>query len=163
MSVKRPGSVEIRGRIHTRRLSPSMMYAAYLVFKLENVHCGFDSDRSIKATIRFMGRGRGGGDGDCVRELSLGLEPNMARWEHTGVGLALSMGLYRSPTKQMEMEWNKAMISGDSGWLEAKLGEFWNDGEEDGDDDDEDEDYSVLPCLYKHGLTVYGIELRPCV
>ncbi|CAN0892412.1 Putative F-box protein PP2-B8 [Linum grandiflorum] len=168
-TLKLGSSFAIRAKIHTGMLSPSTLYAAYLVFKLEE-RKPCSNPRSIKLEALIMNRGQGG-----RLKLKLKLKPkrdNRVRWDHSGVGLALYLGMYRKPTRKLEMEWKEKR---GKGWREAKLGQFWSHAREDEDDDRKANelidifvrstestrdvtDFSKGKCM---DVTVYGIELRP--
>ncbi|KAI4318138.1 hypothetical protein L6164_025944 [Bauhinia variegata] len=123
--------LEIRGKISTRMLSSKTHYTAFLVFKLVDV-CWLGK-RPTEVSVGILG-------GHSSTEIVC-LDPNM---EHDRRFLGLQCPRERN-----------------DGWLEIKMGEFFNLGEE---DEDEQVEMSVLETRggdWKNGLVVEGIEVRP--
>ncbi|KAI4318134.1 hypothetical protein L6164_025940 [Bauhinia variegata] len=120
--------LEIRGKISTRMLSSKTHYAAYLVFKLEDA-CWLGR-RPTEVSVGIPG-------GHSSTEIVC-LDPNMEDDR-------LFLGLQRPRERN-------------DGWLEIKMGYFFNLGEE-----DEQVEMSVLETRgadWKNGLVLEGIEVR---
>ncbi|KAF4347312.1 hypothetical protein G4B88_030250 [Cannabis sativa] len=123
--------LDICGKIEKKMLSPNTNYAAYLVY---NIAFGFQGLEFVRVSMRFLGPG-----GVLVEE-----KPEFD----------VNLG-------SMEDDERGRLKQGDDGWLELKVGEFFN-GEE------EDNGGSVETCLketrvlnWKSGLVVQGIDFRP--
>ncbi|XP_030506903.2 putative F-box protein PP2-B12 [Cannabis sativa] len=123
--------LDICGKIEKKMLSPNTNYAAYLVY---NIAFGFQGLEFVRVSMRFLGPG-----GVLVEE-----KPEFD----------VNLG-------SMEDDERGRLKQGDDGWLELKVGEFFN-GEE------EDNGGFVETCLketrvlnWKSGLVVQGIDFRP--
>ncbi|KAF8392015.1 hypothetical protein HHK36_022355 [Tetracentron sinense] len=135
--------LEIKGKMETRLLSMNTTYAAYLVYKFKERTLGFQLP--VKVFICFEEL-----DWDRIRWNIVNLNPEGSlrrRWLQQ---------VYRR--KQGE---RKLVKEREDGWLEIKMGEFFND--KDGREDREV--YMDLEGTkeinHKSGLIIQGIELRP--
>ncbi|XP_062109102.1 putative F-box protein PP2-B12 [Humulus lupulus] len=125
--------LDISGKIEKKMLSPNTNYAAYLVY---NIAFGFQGLEFVRVSMRFLGP-----EGVLVDE-----NPEFD----------VNLG------SMNEDEGDRGRLKqGEDGWLELKVGEFFN-GEED------DNGGSVETCLketrvlnWKSGLVVLGIDFRP--
>ena len=130
---------DIRGKMSTSVLSPKTNYAAYLVFKLRRRASGFNPPP--KASV-----GTTGGVEDYKQTVCLGLPAREPRQQHQIVpSLPQQHNLHPKQRKD--------------GWLEIKLGEFFNEGGE--DDQLKIRFMEVEAGTVKSGLIVEGIEIRP--
>ncbi|MFX6572949.1 PP2 domain-containing protein, partial [Acinetobacter baumannii] len=125
--------LDIRGKINSRMLSPNTTYAAYLVVRIEKRAFGLDalpSEFSVEV-------------GDYKTRGTIYLKRHECKRE----------GLNDSHKEEEYVVCERG-----NGWLEIKLGEFYNDGSE-----------KEVNMLFrensgehlKGGLVVEGIELRP--
>ena len=130
---------DIRGKMSTSVLSPKTNYAAYLVFKLRTRASGFNPPP--KASV-----GTTGGVEDYKQTVRLGLPAREPRQQHQIVPSLPQQ--HNSHPKQRK-----------DGWLEIKLGEFFNEGGE--DDQLQIRLMEVEAGIVKSGLIVEGIEIRP--
>lgn len=121
--------LEIHGKIETQMLSPATMYTAYLVFKLAREAYGWHAPPA---------------------EVSVGL----AGSESTKSRVCLDTG--RGRRLHLPIGYPKER---EDGWLEVKLGEFFNKEGEDGEL--EMSFLEVKGGNWKRGLVVQGIEIRP--
>ncbi|OAY23416.1 putative F-box protein PP2-B12 [Manihot esculenta] len=121
--------LEIHGKIETQMLSPATMYTAYLVFKLAREAYGWHAPPA---------------------EVSVGL----AGSESTKSRVCLDTG--RGRRLHLPIGYPKER---EDGWLEVKLGEFFNKEGEDGEL--EMSFLEVKGGHWKRGLVVQGIEIRP--
>ncbi|XP_062084245.1 putative F-box protein PP2-B8 [Humulus lupulus] len=124
--------LEIVGNIRVSMLSPSTLYAAYIVFKLTEYIQGFDTQVGNSGIRVVVGNGGNGWvwqtavlDGDYDREEG---------------------GGHNYPKEKRD------------GWMETELGEFFYDGGEEGELQLSFED---LSSHWKEGLIVLGFEIRP--
>lgn len=141
--------LEIRGRIDIRMLSPSTLYAAYLVFKFTpdsygfknqpiEVRVGLVDGEATQRTVYLNSERRGSGPRHRHHfRRNRGLELEDVRGE----------GMDRYPKER-----------GDS-WLEVGLGEFFCEGDCDGEM--EVKVLEVKKLFWKGGLIIHGIEIRP--
>ncbi|GMI94213.1 phloem protein 2-B10 [Hibiscus trionum] len=149
---------EIRGKIAISILSPMTQYKAYLVFKPTTGAYGFDYQ---PAEVSF---GLVGTEG-CKRTVCLDADRGLR--QHYQI-LPRRIGIFNRsrflglqtpvPTTAASDDDQYPKARGD-GWLEIELGEFFNDGCNDGE-----LEMSVLEVKggnWKGGLIVQGIELRP--
>ncbi|KAM3682950.1 hypothetical protein ACB098_12G110000 [Castanea mollissima] len=130
---------DIRGKMSTSMLSPKTNYAAYLVFKLRRRASGFNPPP--KASV-----GTTGGVEDYKQTVCLGLPAREPRQQHQ---------IELSPQQQHNSHPKRRR----DGWLEIKLGEFFNEGGE--DDQLQIRLMEVEAGTGKSGLIVEGIEIRP--
>lgn len=119
---------EIRGRINTALLSPMTNYKTFLVFKMAQRAYGFD-DEPIEATVGLVG------SQGSTRTVYVDVE----REDDTENG-------HQNP------------VSREDGWFEVELGEFFNEGDEDGE-----LEVHVLRFngSWKRGIIIQGWEVRP--
>lgn len=120
----------IAARFSCKNLTPKTNYAAYFVFKLEDDASGFD--RPIDAQVAF---------GEQESQTKICLQPGSSSTRQT------PKNVIRYPQVR------------DDGWSEVEIGEFYNDGEDDGDVEMEVNEIKGL--WAKRGLLFYGIELQP--
>ncbi|KAK6914258.1 Phloem protein 2-like [Dillenia turbinata] len=136
--------LDINGRIETRILSPATNYAAYLVYKTATNSWGFDSI-AVNVWVRPVDEI---GHYESANEIEANADRVFLVQRRQGQG-------HRGGGR-----W-RLLRQREDGWMEAEMGEFYNDGQgnngnyiemrcrEVGDDDD------------KSGLIVLGMELRP--
>ncbi|WCJ44662.1 F-box family protein [Euphorbia peplus] len=144
---------EIVGKINTKMLSPSTMYEAYLVYQSTGAHgfeyhpaevtVGLVGTESCKVTVYLIGE-RGGSQRryQMVRRMGL-LRRNRIFEVHGFEG-------------DKEVEYPRTRIDG---WIEVKLGDFFNNEGQDGDL--EINISEVKGGFWKRGILVQGIEIRP--
>ncbi|XP_028774907.1 F-box protein At2g02240-like [Neltuma alba] len=123
--------LEIRGRINTRMLSPSILYTAHLVFKLTPDAIGFENS-PVEVSV-----GIAGNDNDAQRQIVF-LDPQEAQGENLN-------GQY--PNERAD------------GWLEIELGDFFNEGID--DKELEMAVCEINTGHWKSGLVIEGLEIRP--
>ncbi|EEF48347.1 putative F-box protein PP2-B12 [Ricinus communis] len=154
--------LEISGTISTSLLSPSTMYSAYLVFKLNERAYGLH-DPPVEAIVRA-------GDGSEInkRIIYLDADTNLRGVRQEPLLLRTRHGLFgpsdiAEESETPEHSGNDGQQSGSKergdGWLEVELGEFFNR-----DGNGEELEMSVLEVKggkWKGGLIVQGIEIRP--
>ncbi|KAG5531268.1 hypothetical protein RHGRI_026023 [Rhododendron griersonianum] len=126
--------LDIWGRINTAMLSTNTTYAAYLIFKFAD-HYGFES-LPVKSSVRF------------VKELEEGYQYDMS------CTVYLMLGTVRS--RPREQNGRLPQMRRD-GWMEIELGEFYNDGGDEGEVEMRLREVRGG----KGGLIVEGIEVRP--
>nr|XP_011466053.1 PREDICTED: F-box protein PP2-B10-like [Fragaria vesca subsp. vesca] len=138
------GWFEIRGRIATRMLSPSILYKAYLVYKFTEGAWGFENNPMVVAvSARAYGF-----DYECPT-LSEMLEGGELK--HTAI-LAHPERISNNEAHDQKFPSKRT-----DGWLEMKLGEFFCQGGEEGE-------LEMICCELigsKSGIIVQGIEIRP--
>ncbi|KAJ9166654.1 hypothetical protein P3X46_021372 [Hevea brasiliensis] len=141
--------LEISGKINTQMLSPATLYTAYLVFKLATGAFGF---QSLPAEVSV---GLAGSE-SFTRGVFLDAKRGRRR-RHGMLSRSWHFGLRASvPTGGSDGGYPKERADG---WLEIKLGEFFNKEGEDGE-----LEMSILEVKgghWKRGLVVQGIEIRP--
>ncbi|KAJ9167091.1 hypothetical protein P3X46_021767 [Hevea brasiliensis] len=139
--------LEICGKINTQMLSPAAMYTAYLVFKLTKEAYGLQS-HPAKVSVGLAG------SESFTRSVFLDVKREQRRGSFNRRG---NFGLLASvPNAGSDGGYPKERADG---WLEIKLGEFFNKEGEDGE-----LEMSVLELKgghWKGGLVVQGIEIRP--
>ncbi|ONK79542.1 uncharacterized protein A4U43_C01F7440 [Asparagus officinalis] len=145
--------LEIHGKIQTRILSPKTNYAAYLIYKLDAASHGLQvpaQETSVKL-------------GTHESKHKVRLQPADSEQSIGGHGLfyRFFQGIVGVPRQEIceDLEENRIPGVRNDGWMEMEMGEFFNDGGDDGE---------VDMCLlevkgrhWKSGLTVLGIEVRP--
>ncbi|PSR98364.1 F-box protein [Actinidia chinensis var. chinensis] len=133
--------LDIRGKLETRFLSPKTTYVAYLVFKVAEQQHGLEN-LLAKAWVRFVGKRGGDGDeNETTSSVYLKFRPRPCRRFPRAA---------RNGLLPQERE---------DGWMEIELGEFLNDGGENGEVEMRLMETERLN--WKSGLIVEGIEVRP--
>uniref|UniRef100_A0ACD5YQ69 Uncharacterized protein n=1 Tax=Avena sativa TaxID=4498 RepID=A0ACD5YQ69_AVESA len=147
---------EIRGKIHSKMLSEDTVYAAYMVFKLNEHFHGLDypvQEASVSVGETNLTRKVCFQDYDA--EDAAGAVPENY----------LHMRLF--PTQRVRRRNRRAVPHGENvgipkkradGWMELELGEFFNEGGDDGE-----VSFSLMETEggnWKRGLIVQGIEIR---
>ncbi|XP_057459276.1 F-box protein PP2-B10-like [Actinidia eriantha] len=135
--------LDIRGKLETRFLSPKITYIAYLVFKVSERGYGLEN-LPAKAWVGVVGERAGDED-----------------WDEDETTSCVYLK-FRPCRRASRAAQNGVLPQGrEDGWMEIELGEFFNDGGENGE---------VRMRLmetkrgnWKSGLIVEGIELRPKV
>ncbi|GAV79528.1 F-box domain-containing protein/PP2 domain-containing protein [Cephalotus follicularis] len=154
--------LEVRGRINTRMLSPTTLYAAYLVFKAATTTrpYGFEF-QPVEAEIGLIG------SESCKRTVYLDIERGQRQQyqivpRHVGrVGHFTwnrMLGLQASVPAERNLQYPKDR--GDK-WFEIELGDFYNEGGDQGE-----LEISVLEVVggyWKGGIIIQGIDIRPKV
>ncbi|KAJ4955528.1 hypothetical protein NE237_012311 [Protea cynaroides] len=123
--------LDIRGKMETQLLSPNTTYVAYMVFKFTDDAYGFEND-PVEVSVKLASVGRA---------------------EQGGV-----KSVYLKRHEETEAEREAPKERGD-GWMELKMGEFFNERGEDGEVEMSLKEVKVL--WWKSGLIIEGIELRP--
>ena len=133
--------LDIRGNIETHFLSPKTAYVAYLVFKVAEREYGL-KNLPTKAWVRVVGERAGDGDWDEEETTS-------------------SVYLKFRPRRRVSRAAQNGVLPQwrEDGWMEVELGEFFNDGGENGEVRMRLMETEQLN--WKSGLVVEGIELRP--
>ncbi|XP_047078375.1 F-box protein PP2-B10-like [Lolium rigidum] len=147
---------EIRGKIQSKMLSEDTTYAAYIVFKLEERSIGLDypaqeasvsvGGTSLTRKVCFHGYdddGEAGGVPENYRPIMFPPQQRVRRRNGRPVPHGENVG---QPQKRAD------------GWMELELGEFFNEGGEDGE-----VSFSLMEIKgghWKSGLIVQGIEVR---
>ncbi|XP_057459285.1 F-box protein PP2-B10-like isoform X2 [Actinidia eriantha] len=135
--------LDIRGKLETRFLSPKTAYVAYLVFKVAEQEYGLEN-LPAKAWVRVAGERAGDEDWDE---------------DETTSSVYLKFRPRRRASRAAQ---NGVLPQGrEDGWMEVELGEFFNDGGENGEVRMRLMETKRLNS--KSGLIVEGIELRPKV
>ncbi|PSR98453.1 F-box protein [Actinidia chinensis var. chinensis] len=135
--------LDIRGKLETRFLSPKTTYIAYLVFKVAGNENGL-ANLPAKAWVRVVGERAGDDDWDE---------------DETTSSVYLKFRQRRRVSRAAQ---NGVLPQGrEDGWMEVELGEFFNDGGENGEVRMRLMETKRLNL--KSGLIVEGIELRPKV
>ncbi|ONK63861.1 uncharacterized protein A4U43_C07F19690 [Asparagus officinalis] len=146
--------LEIHGKVETRILSPKTNYVAYLVFKLDPYSRGlsfpvqessvkfgaYESKHCVCVQPNRAPRRR-------VRRMPRPFARRAVVWGPEGEGSSEDLRESRVPSSRSD------------GWMEIEMGEFFNDGGDDGE-----VDFRFLEVKggnWKSGLTVLGIEVRP--
>ena len=149
--------LEIRGKIPRKMLSQDTIYAAYIVFKVNEHFVGLDYPVQ-EATVSI-------GETDLTRKVCL--QSNDDEDESGAVPTNYwPIGLF--PRQRTRRRNGRAVPHGENvtlpqkradGWMELELGEFFNEGgEEDGE-----VSFSLIETKggnWKSGLIVQGIEIR---
>ncbi|KAJ6856302.1 hypothetical protein NC651_038029 [Populus alba x Populus x berolinensis] len=133
--------LEIRGKINTSMLSPSILYTANLVFKFSISAYGL-VDQPVEVAMKL--------DGDKICEHSV-------RWNAERRPVDFFNYSCRRSIPARESDGHYPKKRGD-GWLEIELGDFLCTEGEDGE-----LEMRVFDGInyWKHGLIVEGIEIRP--
>lgn len=122
---------EIHGKTSTRVLSPGTRYSAYIVFKTKD-RCPGLGHLPVEVGLGLVGQ-------ETSKRFIYFVGPRVRRGEiETG-----------DVTKPVDRE---------DGWMEAELGEFFNEASCD------EVELSVIETkspYWKHGLIIQGIEFRP--
>ncbi|CAK9142187.1 unnamed protein product [Ilex paraguariensis] len=130
----------IGGMMQTQMLSPKTIYAAYLVFKIGEKNFGLAVQS--KASVRFVEESHEGAE---VLNNTVYLE------------LPERIGGLRRRVSRLPTGWRPQRRV--DGWMEIKLGEFFNDH---GDYGEVEMQFNEIKHgHWKSGLIVEGIELRP--
>ncbi|KAK6914256.1 Phloem protein 2-like [Dillenia turbinata] len=135
---------DIIGRIETSILSPATNYAAYLVYKTTTNSYGFDSI-PVKVWVRPVDEL---GHNESTNEIEANADGVFLMQRQQGRGLR-GGGRQRLPRQR------------EDGWMEAEMGEFYNDGQGNSGNYIEMRCREVLRNDRKSGLILLGIELRP--
>lgn len=128
--------LEIRGRIKSRYLSPRTRYSAYIVFKKADIHYGFENV-AVEVVVGVVGQDL---EESCRRYVCFEEATN-------------EQFIRRNNIVQPERRHD--------GWMEIKLGEFFNQG---GLMNKDQIDMVILEAKQRHwkrGLIIQGIEIRP--
>ncbi|XP_028774905.1 F-box protein At2g02240-like [Neltuma alba] len=124
--------LELGGYINTRLLSPSTLYAAYLVFKLTAHTKGLKNKPA---------------------EVSIGIAGNKSkRFVYLVPREAQSRAI---PLENLNQQYPNKRADG---WLEIELGDFFNEGI---DDQELEMTVFKLTGKWKRGLVIEGLEIRP--
>ena len=147
--------LEIRGKIHTRSLSPDTNYAAYFVFKMSEEAYGFYSPAEVAVKTA----------GGKTETRTVYLDPQEGQNQRYQI-VPRRIGVFNrirhmtgmQPTMQREGDLKLPKQRAD-GWLEVEMGEFWTQR----DEDEEVEMWvrEIKAGNWKGGLIVEGIEVRP--
>ncbi|RZS20363.1 hypothetical protein BHM03_00052867 [Ensete ventricosum] len=134
--------LEIRGRIQSKMLSPRTTYTAYLIFKLADWSRGLGHPpHETSVTVGAQSSTR-----------AIRLQPRGAH-RHARMMVNFPVG---APEVEEEEVGGRAR---EDGWMEAEMGEFYN---EDGEDGEVEMSWmEVKAGHWKKGLIVEGIEIRP--
>lgn len=123
--------VEFYCRMNTRVLSPRTRYSVYVVFKKADICRGF-KDVALEAVVWVEGH-------EASR--------SFIYFDMRANGRGLRKNILKPEARE-------------DGWMETELGEFFNEGELNSDEIE----MSALECCYslwKRGLIILGIEIRP--
>ncbi|EOA25533.1 hypothetical protein CARUB_v10018877mg [Capsella rubella] len=130
---------EIRGRISSRFLSPRTRYSAYIVFMKQNICYGFENV-SVEVVVGVVGQNL---EDSCRRYVCFDeARDEQFRRRDRGKNLV-------KPERRKD------------GWMEIKLGEFFNEGGLSSYDDIEMVALENKLRHWKRGLIIRGIEIRP--
>ncbi|KAB5513812.1 hypothetical protein DKX38_027718 [Salix brachista] len=143
--------LEIRGKINTSMLSPSILYTANLVFKFSIEAYGLD-DQPVEVAMKLDG------DKICAQTVCWNEERRRGQQFRTArrpVDLFNFSCRRYVPARESDGHYPKRR--GD-GWLEIELGDFFCMEGEDGELEMRVFDGTNY---WKHGLIVEGIEIRP--
>ncbi|KAJ6732201.1 hypothetical protein OIU79_003346 [Salix purpurea] len=143
--------LEIRGKINTSMLSPSILYTANLVFKFSIEAYGLD-DQPVEVAMKLDG------DKICAHTVCWNEERRRGQQFRTArrpVDLFNFSCRRYVPARESDGHYPKRR--GD-GWLEIELGDFFCMEGEDGELEMRVFDGTNY---WKHGLIVEGIEIRP--
>lgn len=122
---------EVRGGISTRYLSPRTCYSVYIVFKTKH-GCPGLGDLPVEVKVGLVGQ-------EASQKLIYFVGPTNRRRDQER----------RDVTRPKERE---------DGWMEAELGEFFNEAS---CDDVEVSVVEIKSPYWKRGLIIQGIEFRP--
>ncbi|XP_063946755.1 F-box protein PP2-B10 isoform X2 [Daucus carota subsp. sativus] len=137
--------LEIRGKIATTMLSDKTNYSAYLVFKAK-AEC-FGLEFAAESVVKFV-------DSE-EREVSA---VHLVSPRGTDGGARYYIG---HAERQVPQENAQLSFERRDGWMEIKLGEFYNDCGNDNDGEVEAALMETKAQNWKGGLFVEGIEFRP--
>lgn len=148
--------LEMRGRISTRMLSSSTLYAAYLVFNLTASAYGFEC-QPVEVSV-----GIAGNDGDA-RKRAVYLDPKGAQRtqqqivpRRAGTRILGDEARSPNPAENLDLQYPNKRADG---WFEIELGDFFNEGI--GDKELEMAVCEVRGGNWKSGLVIQGFEIRP--
>ncbi|KAL7105731.1 hypothetical protein ACP275_07G062900 [Erythranthe tilingii] len=134
VEVDSVSSVDIRGKIKTRLLSPRTIYGAYLWLIITSANKKMKGLDSLKTMIRFVNTET---DGDAeTRADTVHLQP-------------------------VDERKGEIALKREDEWMEVQIGNFYID--EDEGDDEEVEARVMKTTRWKTSLVVGGIEFRPLV
>lgn len=153
--------LEIRGWINTRMLSPSTLYAAYLVFKTAAGAYGFEY-QPVEVSFGIAGSETDTHkrtvylDAERGRRLRYQIVPRRAGIFGRTRIVGVEAGRPPIPTENPDLQYPNQRSDG---WLEIELGDFFNQG-----GDDKDLEMAVCEVKggdWKGGLIIQGFEIRP--
>uniref|UniRef100_A0A0D9VMI7 F-box domain-containing protein n=1 Tax=Leersia perrieri TaxID=77586 RepID=A0A0D9VMI7_9ORYZ len=152
--------LEIRGKIHTKMLSPNSTYTAYMVFKIADEFYGLDSPFQ-EASVSLGGRGST--KNVCVQSYDSddedGNDPVPENYWPMTMGPLLRRRARRRNRRPVPHDEAVTLPQKRAdGWMELEMGEFFNEEGEDGD-----AHFSLTEIKrgnWKRGLIVQGIEIR---
>jgi len=130
---------EIRGRINSRVISPKTRYSAYIVYKKLNICYGFENV-AVEVVVGVVGQDL---EESCRRYICFDeTMDEQFRRRDRGKNLV-------KPERRKD------------GWMEIKIGEFFNEGGLLNDDEIEMVALEAKQRHWKRGLIIQGIEIRP--
>ncbi|KAI9377972.1 hypothetical protein POPTR_018G016000v4 [Populus trichocarpa] len=142
--------LEIRGKINTCMLSPSILYTANLVFKFSIEAYGLD-DQPVEVAMKLDG------DKICAHSVCWNAERRGQQFRTARRPVDFFNFSCRRSIPARESDGHYPKKRGD-GWLEIELGDFFCTEGEDGELEMRVFDGTNY---WKHGLIVEGIEIRP--
>lgn len=132
---------EIRGRINSCVLSPRTRYSAYIVFMKANICYGFENV-AVEVVVGVVGQNL---EEPCRRYVCFDEDMDKQfRSRDRGKNLV-------KPERRKD------------GWMEIKLGEFFNEGGLLNNDEIEMVALESKQRHWKRGLIIRGIEIRPSI
>uniref|UniRef100_A0A0E0CSY9 F-box domain-containing protein n=1 Tax=Oryza meridionalis TaxID=40149 RepID=A0A0E0CSY9_9ORYZ len=147
--------LEIRGRIHSKMLSPNSTYAAYMVFKIADEFYGLDAPFQ-EASVSLGGRGST--KIVCVQSYDSEDEEVPENYWPMSIGPLLRRRARRRDRRLVLDEGVAVPQKRTDEWMELEMGEFINEEGEDGE-----VCFSLMETKggnWKRGLIVQGIEIR---
>ncbi|XP_038970928.1 F-box protein At2g02240-like isoform X2 [Phoenix dactylifera] len=145
--------LDVGGTIQSRVLTPKTIYAAYLIFKVDQNSRGLGFPNQ-ETTVKL---------GSQVSKHTVNLQPIAAkRLMRTRLRM---LNLIWNATEEGHADAEENQIAARTpqaradGWMEMEMGEFYNDDSEDGE-----VELSLMEVKrgnWKSGLTIQGIEIRP--
>lgn len=152
VTFRKCGKLEIRGKIHCKMLSESVMYAAYMVFKLHPTSF-YGLDYPFQEASVSVGEGHESISQVCLQSC---LED-----EGDG-GEPPRIHVLESPAHRLEREITLGDDMAiprrrDDGWMEVELGEFYK---EEGCEGEVLVSLTETTLTSKRGLILFGIEFR---
>lgn len=147
--------LEIRGRIHSKMLSPNSTYAAYMVFKIADEFYGLDAPFQ-EASVSLGGRGST--KIVCVQSYDSEDEEVPENYWPMSIGPLLRRRARRRDRRLVLDEGVTVPQKRTDEWMELEMGEFINEEGEDGE-----VCFSLMETKggnWKRGLIVQGIEIR---
>uniref|UniRef100_A0A0E0NMN7 F-box domain-containing protein n=1 Tax=Oryza rufipogon TaxID=4529 RepID=A0A0E0NMN7_ORYRU len=147
--------LEIRGRIHSKMLSPNSTYAAYMVFKIADEFYGLDAPFQ-EASVSLGGRGST--KIVCVQSYDSEDEEVPENYWPMSIGPLLRQRARRRDRRLVLDEGVTVPQKRTDEWMELEMGEFINEEGEDGE-----VCFSLMETKggnWKRGLIVQGIEIR---